>query len=77
MDKYNTMEAIKAQAEYCRKEGLIFFAPAQFNRGRCYHCGINIYEQITKNGYTTGISVETAGSRLITACPHCHYSFVD
>lgn len=76
MNKYNTREAIRAQDEYCRREGLPIFAPS-FD-GRCYYCGGDIYKEIVHpNGSTTGIPVKEAGAELITACPHCHYSFVE
>ena len=67
-DKYNTQKAIKAQEDYCKNKNLPFFAP--YN-GRCYSCGQDIFEE--PYGYT----VEYAGSKLITGCPHCMVSFVE
>lgn len=75
-EHYNTLEAVAAQRKYCIKHGIPNFAPAL--DGKCYQCNRDIYRQITHgNGYTTGISVEKAGSTLVTGCPHCNYSFVD
>ena len=67
---YNPREAVKAQEEYCSKINAPFFAPNGNNMYRCYYCNQNIY----KDG---GISVEEAGSKVITGCPFCHYSYVD
>lgn len=73
---YNTQEASRAQIKYCTENGYPHFAPG--HDGRCYRCGRDIYQRIEwPTGYVTGISVEAAGSTLITGCPHCHYSFCD
>ena len=72
---YNTQEANRAQIKYCTENGCPHFAPRS---GRCYRCGRDIYQRIEwSGGYVTGISVEAAGSTLITGCPHCYYSFCD
>jgi len=82
---FNASEAIKAQGEYCKENDVPYFAPGN---GRCYKCHQNIYEPIIherkdyKTGevvasHTTGISVEEAGSELITGCPHCNRSYCD
>ena len=55
----------KAQAEYCRKNRLPFFAPTD---GVCWRCRKNIYEKIT---------LEEASSELVIGCPHCHKSYCD
>lgn len=73
---YNTQEANRAQIKYCTENGYPHFAPG--HNGRCYRCGRDIYQRIEwPTGYVTGISVEAAGSTLITGCPHCNYSFCD
>lgn len=73
---YNTREAAAAQIAYCQEHGCPHFAPG--HSGRCYRCGRDIYQRIEwPGGYVTGISVEAAGSELVTGCPHCHYSFCD
>ena len=72
---FDRNKALAAQAEYCEKHNVVNFAPA-FD-GECFHCGRNIYEPYNHGRYTSGITVEQAGSRHITSCPHCSYSFVD
>ena len=78
MDKtFNTIEAIKMQEAYCAKHGFPMYVPAN---GWCRDCGRNIFEPYTYRREpikTTGISVEEAGSRLISGCPHCNRTFVD
>ena len=64
---FNRQEAIKAQRDYCDKHDVPHFAPFD---GICYSCGANIYSE-------RGISVEEAGSRLITGCPFCRRTYVD
>ena len=84
MEHFNTREAIAAQRKYCEEKGFPHFAP----ESKCYRCHKDIYEQIEHEKrdwetgqvighYTTGISVERAGSELITGCPHCCYSYCD
>ena len=74
---FDPTEAAKAQDSYCTQHEVPMFAPSD---GICYHCGRNIYDPITYRGredHTYGISVEEAGKRLISSCPHCNYSFVE
>lgn len=73
---FDTQKAIDAQAKYCKEKHYPHFAPE--GDGRCFKCNRNIYEEIDhQNGWKTGVSVEKAGSELITGCPHCHYSFCE
>lgn len=69
-------KAAAAQARYCKTRDVPHFAPSG---GRCYRCHAQIYENLkTAEGYIShGISVWEAGHRLVTGCPHCHYSFVE
>lgn len=57
--------AARAQEAYCDGQEAPMFAPRD---GICPACGRNIYEALT---------VEQAGTRLITGCPLCHYSFLE
>ena len=57
-------DKIRAQIAFCKSIGTEYFAPLN---GKCYRCGRDIYEKI---------SLEDAGTRLVTGCRHCHYSFV-
>jgi hypothetical protein len=71
MAMYNRADGIKAQKEFCTKNGLPLFAPED---GQCFNCRKNIYLQIEeKNAY----SVERAGEFHITGCPHCSKSFCE
>ncbi len=70
MPTFDTKLAAQAQEKYCNDKHYPMFAPSN---GRCYRCHTNIFEPI--NGM--GFSVEEAGCRLITGCPHCHFSFCD
>ncbi len=79
--RYDISEAIKAQKMYCEQKRLPHFAPYD---GRCWNCRQNIYspgKHVWAGRYdgreTEGISVEKAGSELITGCPHCHRSYCD
>ena len=90
MNNYDKYAAAKAQEKYCKERGLPYFAPPD---GKCYRCGKNIYERYTRNRatfswfrpnessdddvVTTGITVEAAGSHLVTGCPHCNYSYCE
>ena len=56
---------IKAQDKYCKEKHLPNFTP---RNGVCWHCHNNIYERVT---------LEQAGSDVITGCPFCHYSFCE
>lgn len=77
MATYNIKEAIKAQEQYCEEHELPHFAPRS---GVCWYCHQNIYSE---NGFTrfgektSGISVEGAGSHMITGCPFCYRSYCD
>lgn len=61
--EFDVKKAIDAQERFCDENNLPLFAP---DNGKCDHCRGQIYEKI---------SVEKAGSELITGCPHCYYSF--
>lgn len=78
MDEYNAQESIKAQAEYCKREGAPHFAP---NSGVCWSCSKNIYtpieQQYGDRKHTYGITTEKAGTQLVTGCPHCNRSYCD
>lgn len=55
---------VKAQAKYCEENNLPLFA---YEDGVCL-CGNQIYNKI---------SLEEAGSELITSCPYCSRAFND
>lgn len=74
MAHFNSSEARAAQDKYCEENGYPHFAPES---GKCWSCNSDIYAQINHGGYKTGISIEEAGSTLITGCPHCHISYCD
>jgi len=61
----DTNEKIQTQKQYCSKHNAPFVAPLTDNS---WCCGRNIWSEIT---------LERAGSELITSCPICHRSFVD
>ena len=65
---FNHYKAIAAQEEYCKTHQRPMFAPMD---GMCYHCCRDIY------AYPYGITIQSAGSRLITGCPYCNATFVD
>lgn len=71
---FDSKKAKEAQKEYCKNKAFPHFAPYD---GRCFRCNKNIYEEVDHGNYKTGISVERAGSELITGCPHCHWSYCD
>lgn len=72
---FNPGRAAKAQSKYCDAHNCPKFAPSD---GHCYRCGMNIYLPTNgPYGDVRGITVEKAGSTLVTGCPHCHYSFVE
>lgn len=76
-ETYDIEQAAQAQADYCERHGVPMFAPMN---GYCDHCCRNIYEAHTYRREpvrTYGISVEEAGKRLITGCPHCGHTFCD
>ena len=64
-ETFDSELARHAQDEYCERNGLPHFAPYD---GHCYRCHGDIYSVI---------SVENAGSVLITGCPCCHVSYCD
>lgn len=74
--RFDAIEAAAAQKRYCDEHEVPQFAPSN---GWCNACGRNIYEPYTyrSTGHTYGISVEEAGKRLITCCPHCNASYTD
>jgi hypothetical protein len=73
---YDTSAAAEAQRKFCEEKGYPHFAP---RNGICWSCNRNIYEQIEHHNYnfSTGISVESAASGLVTGCPHCYKSYCD
>ena len=72
---FDPVKAAKAQAEYCEKNEMPNFA--SYN-GTCWRCGRNIYLPINgSGGKIFGYTVEEAGKRLITGCPHCNATFCD
>lgn len=54
-------ECIKRQYDVCHKERVPHFAPAN---GICIRCKRQIYQVVD-------------GSKFITGCPLCHYSYCD
>lgn len=79
-ETYDVSLAVKAQKDYCKSSGAPHFAP---RNGVCWKCNKNIYEQHEKQYagndkvFVFGISVEKAGSELVTGCPHCNRSYCD
>lgn len=76
---FDRQKASEAQAKYCEIKGYPRFVPLD---GWCWACHRNIYDKVghtMSNGenYYTGITVEGAGSYLITGCPHCKRSYCD
>ena len=74
---YDAALAAKEQERYCDAHEIPIFAPYT---GWCTSCGRNIYEPYTYRGRedrTLGITVEEAGTRHITCCPHCGATFCD
>lgn len=65
---YDKTKAMKAQEEYCDKNGYPCYIPSRY--GLCYRCGRNIFGE-------GGYSVEVAGNTLITGCPFCCASYCD
>lgn len=63
--KEEIKEKIQAQKDYCKKNGVPFFAP---ENGKCWNCRNQIF-----NRY----SLEEAGNHIITGCPYCHRSYCD
>ena len=80
MMTYDPAKAVAAQEKYCEENNAPFFAPNARCGYRCYYCNQNIYMPLANlfdGDAIEGVSVEEAGSRLITGCPFCHYSYVD
>ncbi|MEJ7737422.1 MAG: hypothetical protein WKF97_08350 [Chitinophagaceae bacterium] len=73
-ETFDVLKAAEAQAELCKQTREPHFAPYQ---GVCYGCKRNIYEQVDRGSYQTGISVVSAGISHITGCPHCQKSYCD
>lgn len=76
---YDITKSIQAQKKYCEENDVPHFAP---HSGNCWSCRKNIYEPREYSGwnggtYTSGITVEKAGSELVTGCPHCNRSYCD
>lgn len=71
-DTYNAEQAASAQQRYCKEKDYPHFAHRV-----CCSCKRCIYEKVDHGNRTTGISVEEAGSTLITGCPHCNRSYCD
>lgn len=71
---FNPDQARKAQAEFAKSNNYPHFAPST---GVCWNCKKNIYQQVDRGTYKTGISVEKASSGLITGCPHCNRTYCD
>lgn len=70
MKTYDPAAAAKAQEAYCDAHEIPMFAPIN-----CPRCGHGIYDPYPNPNLC--YSVEDAGSKLITGCPYCHYSFVE
>lgn len=71
---FDSAKARKAQADLCKEKNYPHFAPLS---GVCWNCKKDIYQQIDRGTYKTGISVEQATESLITGCPHCNRSYCD
>jgi hypothetical protein len=56
---------IEAQEKYCTENNIPLFAPSD---GECFDCDKQIYNKIT---------LEEAGSKHITGCPYCAYSYCE
>lgn len=73
-ETFDSNLARAAQEKLCKEKQLPHFAPSS---GVCYACKKNIYQQLDRGSYKTGISVEKAELSLITGCPHCNRSYCD
>ncbi len=58
-------DKLQAQKDYCKEKELPHFAPSS---GVCWNCKKQIYNRI---------SLEKAGTDLVTGCPYCHRSYCD
>lgn len=75
-EHFNVYSSRTAQEHYCKKNNYPYFAPES---GICWKCNQQIYTE-GKNrmgNLSKGISVEKAGSELITGCPHCNWSYCE
>lgn len=74
-NNFNPKLAAEAQERYCEEHECPMFVPRS---GLCYRCGYNIFLPVnSSHGSVLGITVDEAGSKLITGCPICNYSFVE
>lgn len=87
---FDAQKSIEAQKKYCEENQDPHFAPYS---GICWSCNRNIYQPVGwkyENGRkvqvssdssdkdrVTGVTVEKAGSELVTGCPHCNRSYCD
>lgn len=70
----HTNECILAQEKYTHETK----NPNFVRHGSCWRCNRSVYDDCEINGETSkGYSLETAGSMVITHCPHCRTSFID
>ena len=87
---YDSVKAHEAQEQFCKDHNVPLFVPGPREGYLCYRCNHDIYsvchavvlkdsrgDILNSDTEVPGISVEEAGSRLITGCPFCHASFVD
>ncbi len=58
---------LDAQDAFCKREGVLMFAPAN---GVCPYCGMQIFGG-------EGYGILQAARRLITRCPYCSATFCD
>lgn len=74
-ETYDPVKANAAQAKFCEEKGYPHFAPSH----HCYRCHQNIYLKGKRRDgkEVNGISVEKAGSTLITGCPYCNWSYCE
>lgn len=73
--EFNPKKAIKAQDAYCDEHEIPLFAP---HDGLCFRCGRSIYLPTNGSaGSVSGFTVEDAGKKHITSCPHCNATFCD
>jgi hypothetical protein len=75
-EHFNVLDSLAAQKRYCEEKSYPHFAP---ENGICWRCNQQIYtEGKNRMGNSSeGISVEKAGSELITGCPHCNWSYCE
>ena len=72
---WDPVKAAKAQEKYCDEGERPLFAP---HDGICYRCGRSSdLPSNGRKGAVLGFTVEDAGCKLITCCPHCNYSFLE